>query len=284
MLTRALIVVLVVLNLGVALWWWLHTPYVTPLPSQAAHIALLQLSPPVADRPESVEPPPPRLPDPILSQEQVLQQFALIIPIPAAPTVPDPVDLQNTTEEAPETEIQPVSAIETTAPAAPIVAAPPAEPPAPKRCISLGPFTDLTQAQQAQHTLDSELSRARLREIVTPSDIRHRIFIPPAPNRAQAQAQAERIARAGFSDYFIINEGEDMNAIALGQFRNLQGAQSRLSELKAAGFEVQMRTTEEEPRSLWWLDAAVMTTTSPQTLQQRSHAAEWQAMKCTDLP
>src|SRR5690606_19697618 len=64
-----------------------------------------------------------------------------------------------------------------------------------------------------------------------------RVYLPPAPDLASAEATAARIAAAGFSDYLVLRDGANQNGIALGMFSTEAGAQRRSAALRGAGFE-----------------------------------------------
>ena len=65
-----------------------------------------------------------------------------------------------------------------------------------------------------------------------------RVVLPQLPDLAAAEAMAARIAAAGFSDYLVMRDGGDANAIALGSYGTREAAQRRVSALHAAGFPV----------------------------------------------
>jgi len=300
MLTRALIVMLAVLNMGVALWWWLRPQVAPSLPTLAADVVVLELLPALTEPAQWIDTPITNtMPSATLEaplSEDVLESQTQQADNDAAELIPDldalPAELEAEAGIAENLELEPeISTSDTNITDITSVIAleegpaqVPAEPePVAPRCISLGPFTEMAQVQAALRALGSDVERFRLREVIVPANTRYRILIPPTESRAQAEAEVQRIAAAGFSDYFIINEGADTHAIALGQFRNQQGAQSRLAELKAAGFAAQLRTTVEVPHSNWWIDTIPIAPATPATLQQRSSAAQWQALDCARL-
>lgn len=65
-----------------------------------------------------------------------------------------------------------------------------------------------------------------------------RVVLPPLANADAAQAMAARIRAAGFSDYLVMGDGADANAIALGRYGTREAAQRRVDALQAAGFPV----------------------------------------------
>jgi cell division protein FtsN len=133
------------------------------------------------------------------------------------------------------------------APAAPADAA------ASATCLRLGPFADRDAAQVAQAGLGPLLQDASFDEEAGEA-AGYRVLLPPAADRAQARAMAERIAAAGFLDLVILNQGANANAIALGAFRNRESADRHATALRGAGFPVEVRAQGATGASRWWLD------------------------------
>lgn len=253
MLIRFLIVALAILNLGVALWW------MTPRPAPAAApevretgVATLELVP-----------------------MDAVDAGAPAVPAPAAvAAAPAPAALQDAAKATA------TSAVATPAPATPEPTA--AAPSRPLQCSSFGPFQSREQAQAAAAALGADLSRSQLRE-VQPKAASYRVLTSQAASREEAQALARRIVEAGFSDYFIIAQGDDANAVALGQYRNREGAERRLATLVAAGFPVRIVGNGVEAAASWWLDVAHAATVAADDLHRRSGAAQRQALECARL-
>lgn len=264
MLTRALIVFLVLLNVSVALWWMLRGEPVVPDVKPPSGVAELQLVDAAA---------PATAPSPTASTAP-LTDATPIAAEPAAAVAASP------STEAPATaEARP----------APVAAAPPAPaaepartPAAPERCVALGPFADQAAAQGALAKAGAALTRTRLREQSTPgATSRYRVMMPPAETREAAQVTVQRIVAAGLSDYYVIGQGPDANAIALGQYRNREGAERRLAALRAAGFQAQL--SGGEGASTWWLQGALADGKADPGLRQRSGAAQQRSLDCAGL-
>ena len=111
----------------------------------------------------------------------------------------------------------------------------------------------------------------------------YRVLIAPAASREEAQATAKRIVEAGFSDYFIVSQGEEANAVALGQYRNREGAERRLATLTAAGFPAKLAASGTEIAPSWWVDAATAGAATPASLKQRAAANQQQSLDCARL-
>lgn len=251
MLIRALIVVLAILNAGVALWWW--------------------RSPPVSDAPVPAMSPPDGVPVLQLRAEQPE------LPAPAA----DPAADTAATAPAPAAA-KPAVAVAAAAEPAPVTATASAEPPAPPAvCVSLGPFAERALLDQARTRAGAMFQAARPRELAAASggNASYRVMLPPAASREAAQATVKRIVAAGISDYFIIGQGDLANAVALGQFRNRDGAQRRLDQLQEAGFPAQI-VSSEAAASRWWLDARLAAGSSAAQARQASGSERVQSLDC----
>lgn len=191
MLARVLIVVLLALNLGVAVWWLLReAPAPYRVPAVEAGVAPLQVLRPQA---EAV--------GPAMAAQDAADTRAL-----------------------------------------------------PMQCLRIGPFPDLAAAQSAQVALALLVADPVLDEI--PAEAAgYRVLLLPASDAAAAQAQAQRIADAGFEDYLVIPQGGEANAIALGSYRSRDSAMARMQALRRAGFPAVMRARGQAATSQWWLEA-----------------------------
>ncbi|MNV23747.1 cell division protein FtsN [compost metagenome] len=280
MLTRALIVVLVILNLGVALWWLLRGEPASEPPTSPAGVAQLEVLP-------STQAPTTTMASP--EATPALQPALQDVTPASAPVAQPPVPVSapatavaDTSAPRPAASV-PAPAPVAAAPAPPAVPAPVTARPAPAQCVSLGPFADRTAAQAAQSRAGAALRGAKLREVADAGATRYRVLLPPAASREAAQATVKRIVAAGVSDYYIIAQGEDTNAIALGQYRNREGADRRLAALSAAGFKATMVASGGDGSAQWWLDATLADGTDAAVARQRSGAAQQRSLECARL-
>ncbi|QKW55291.1 SPOR domain-containing protein [Stenotrophomonas sp. NA06056] len=276
MLTRALIVVLAILNLGVATWWLLRDePARAPLPPPPTGVAELRWLPGGTDAAVAAQVSAAAPTEALVEREAAPATAVAAAPAPVAATPPAP---SKPTEplKAPE----PVAAIAKPAPEP--EAEKPAAPAAPPRCLALGPFADRAAATAAQGRAGNLLSQVRLREQPAASgSARYRVLLPAAASRDDAQATVKRIVAAGLSDYYIISQGEETNAIALGQYRNREGAERRIAAVQAAGF--QPRLVASGDAGQWWLEGQLAAAAEPAQAQQRSGAAQQRSLECTRL-
>lgn len=200
MLIRALVILLLVLNLGVALWWTLSEGSTHSAPAEV---------------PPGVEP----------------LQLVTNVGDPAASPAPD-------------------------APAAkPIV-----------QCASFGPFGDAAAADIAGRQLQADglttddqhilgVIATAIRETPAGTPRSWRVLLPALPSAEESDAVAKRISATGFSDYYVIRDGADANAIALGLFRNESSARDRANALAETGFDAVVQPVGAGPVQ-HWLDIA----------------------------
>ncbi|PPU93854.1 hypothetical protein [Xanthomonas albilineans] len=237
MLVRALLVVLTILNLGVALWWAMQppAPRTTPLPALPVGVATLQLvQPPFAVAPAQ------RSESPAAS---VTTAGDATLPVPSAPAVfagtEKTVAAGAAAVPSPSAAAATEQAVATPAPAAPV-------------CLSLGPYADRAAAEAALAAVPATQAHPHLRESTDSGTTTFRVLLPVIGGEDGLRVAAERIAAAGIRDYYPIRQGETGNAIALGQYRSREGAERRLVELARSGVNADL--IPGSGRTHWWLD------------------------------
>lgn len=193
MLIRALIVLLLAFNLGVAGWWLLRAP---PAPAEPA---------------------------------------ALPAGVPRLQLV----------REASDTSAGASAPAPTAAGAAERVAAA-------SQCLSLGPFETTADMERARAALQPIAPmQMRGRQVQTGPISGWRVYLPPLPDLAAAQDAAARVAEAGFTDYFVMRQGADANAVALGRYANEAAARAHAAALAEAGFAAAAEPIRSGPVALW---------------------------------
>lgn len=234
MTLRASLVLLVVLNLGVALWWALRSD--TP--------------------PRAVEAPPSGIARlQLLSERPALRPATMAAPASAAPDIPAPTQATST-------------------PAPP---APAPVPAAPERCYSAGPFADTAALDAARTALAPMASRLRSRELQENGGRGWRVYLPAAADRAAADANAQRLRAAGFTDLVVVGDGAEANSVALGRFSTEARARAHAAALQAAGFAAKAEALGET-RSRYWLDFAA----GPGFDPNRARRAAGASLRTTD--
>ena len=225
---RALIVFLMVLNLGITAWWLSRSDAAPAvIEDSPSGIARLQL---VSERPG---------------------------PRPAPVAAPAPPAATATEQATP----------------------PPA---APERCVRLGPFADAAALTAAQTALRPFALRLHPRETQAGGERGWRVYLPAAADRAAANASADKLKAAGFSDLLVVGDGAETNSIALGRFSAEARAQQHATALRAAGFEVRAEPLGEA-RTTRWIDAAIKADSDLAAARRASGAAQSRAVDCAGV-
>ncbi|MBB5676750.1 SPOR domain-containing protein [Xanthomonas arboricola] len=292
MYVRALIVVLIVLNAGVALWWALQpAPAAVAAPPQPAGVARLEVLPSTAaaspgeaseagmgpaaavtapsDAPAPAPAPAPtETPTAAAAASSSIDAAAAKVAATSQTSaqVPPPAKVAPTPNEVAAVAIKPSPAVPT--PAA-----------APERCASLGPYAARADADAALARLRDQALRTRVREDKDAGVSTFRVMLPNVGDRAAAQALVKRIAAAGMGDYYVIAQGEN-NTIALGQYQSRERAERRQASLVGAGFPAQLLPSGTG-QSRWWID--VRSTAAIGTLQGTAGAARQRSLDCAAL-
>ncbi|MCW0398794.1 hypothetical protein NB688_000608 [Xanthomonas sacchari] len=281
MLVRALLVVLTILNLGVAVWWAMQppTPPAVPMPAVPAGVATLQLvneAPAPAAAPTAPAAAPVAAPADAQADTAVAADTVEAVPAQAdAPAAP--------TTAAPSTAPTPPAAVPAPAPTQSQVE-PAAKPAADAAvCLSVGPYPDRDAAQAAVAALAPGAPRPRLREAADSDATSFRVILPTIGGEDGLRQATERIVAAGIRDYYPLRQGDAGNAIALGQYRSREGAERRRQELARAGFNADLIPSGGSGQSRWWLDLRADSAAQAATLRRQLGAARQRVLDCGAL-
>ena len=140
-------------------------------------------------------------------------------------------------------------------------AAPAKEPAAPRaprnNCLSLGPFTDLTDAARASTLLRENKLEPRQRADEGVVWRGYWVTLEGVPDRATANTIIERLRRAGVGDaYAMPGDGRDVT-ISLGLFSERQRALRRMDDAKTIGLEPRI-VDRERNGTVYWIDVDVV--------------------------
>jgi hypothetical protein len=183
----------------------------------------------------------------------------------AANTKPD-TKPDSKTEKAPE----PALAEKTKAPpAAPLEPKPPAK--QSFACYTLGPFRDIVDLRKLTRDIRGYVVEASYRSHEEREQSMYWVYLPKQKSREAANALAASLKRKGIHDYYVVNKGDQANAISLGHFKEKKGALRRQKNVKAAGFSAQIDPVFKT-YTIYWLDYRVKTDrTIPQTVLNLSN-------------
>lgn len=276
MLVRALIVLLIALNLGVAAWW-IARPAPPAPPREQLPLGVARLR--MVDEPRSTAKPQAVAPAKATAAAAPTASSPAPLPASAAPASSTPTTAAEKPPTAPATTVATATPLPTTPAPTPAPIAPPPE--AKPQCFSIGPFADTAAAAEARAKLQPLAQKLATRTQAGTSNARGwRVYMPQASAEA-AQATAQRIRAAGFSDLFVMS-GSEANAIALGRFRSEESARKRGAELSAAGFTARVEALGESGEGPTWIDVAT-TTSNGDALRRAAGASRWRGRSCAGL-
>ncbi|MDH5835375.1 SPOR domain-containing protein [Luteimonas kalidii] len=263
MFARALIVLLLILNLGVALWWATRAKDVPP---------------PAVALPAGVEPL--RLLGEPASAAATLPAPQSVPAVPAQARGPATADGRAGPdaglEPGPEPGPEPESATAAQAdPPRDTVALPDAA-----QCHAFGPFDGAQAATRAAAALRPAVLRVALREARSAPrgwDVR----LAGLADRAAAEAMAARLVAAGFRDHYLMSaDAGGRIDIALGRFGGEDAARRHRMALQAAGFEAVEAPIGDGGPVRQWVDVATGAQADLAVLQRAAGATRREPIDC----
>ncbi len=160
----------------------------------------------------------------------------------------------------------------TTTPSAPAVVATPEATPAPvipdtaqNSCYTVGPFADLRQAELAGQRLQATGVSSRQRVVESRANASYRVVLPPLPSKESAIQVARQLAADGIADYQVVLDDGQRNVISLGVFKDRPAASRRQAQIAALGYAPRIEP-HDVPVQNYWLD----TRESDQTAESKS--------------
>ncbi len=124
------------------------------------------------------------------------------------------------------------------------------------RCETVGPLMDPDAAGSLQAVLEEQGALAGLRTSSREVVSAYWVFLPPQANRQAALELARTLAGRGLEDLYVLNEGEQRNAVSLGLFSEHARAVRRVRQVEALGYapriEARFRT-----QTVYWLDLVI---------------------------
>jgi len=120
-------------------------------------------------------------------------------------------------------------------------------------CTSVGPFSDLGQASQAQATLRSLGFEPRQRVEQGELWTGYWVSVRDFATRDAAEAALKILNQNGLTDVYLMPGAEPDNVLSLGVFSDYQRAQRRAEQVKAIGLSPEI-SDRKRSGSVFWLD------------------------------
>lgn len=125
--------------------------------------------------------------------------------------------------------------------------------PAERVCAEFGPFADRSSAIVAAATLGQNESNFEIAPRKVSIVDSYRVYFPPYPTAAAAQAMRARLRSAGVKDVYIIPGGAQQNAVSVGVFKDRDGAERRRRHLGDLGFEPRIEPLVRHDEERYWI-------------------------------
>jgi hypothetical protein len=125
-------------------------------------------------------------------------------------------------------------------------------------CYTLGPFREVAELRKLIRNIREFVVEASFRSREEREQSMYWVYLPPETTREAANALGAELKRKNIRDYYVVNSGEQVNAISLGHFREKAGALSLAQKVKRAGFTAQIDPVFKS-YTIYWLDYRVQT-------------------------
>lgn len=120
-------------------------------------------------------------------------------------------------------------------------------------CYTLGPFRDLDKLRGLTREIKSYVVATDFRGSEENEQALFWVYIQPEKSRSKAIETGKRLKANKIKDFYIIREGEKINGLSLGHFRNKNGAYGLAKRVKDLGFDVIVEPVYKT-RTIYWLD------------------------------
>ena len=121
------------------------------------------------------------------------------------------------------------------------------------RCVTVGPFRDVSEAAHAATTLRGGGYDPRQRVVEGEVWAGVWVYLPLPPNRAAADQLAAKLKAAGIDDALEMPGPTDGSVMSLGLYSEQRRAQARVAQAQALGFNPGM-ADRKRTGNLYWID------------------------------
>ena len=123
-------------------------------------------------------------------------------------------------------------------------------------CYALGPFDGLPQAKNISTKLQDLGAFTSERPETTESPMGFWVYLKSSKSWKDAKDKVIELENKGVKDMFIVGRGTMKNAVSLGLYKNKEGAQDRINQLKKLGEDPKIQTQYKQ-MDQYWIDIDV---------------------------
>ena len=120
-------------------------------------------------------------------------------------------------------------------------------------CYTLGPFRDLDKLRGLTREIKSYVVATDFRGREEREQTLYWVFIKPEKSHSKAVATGKRLKAKKIRDFYVISDGEKINGLSLGRFRNKAGAYGLAKKVRNLGFDVIVEPVFKT-YTIYWLD------------------------------
>jgi hypothetical protein len=121
------------------------------------------------------------------------------------------------------------------------------------RCVTVGPFRDVSEAAHAASTLRGGGYDPRQRVVEGEVWAGVWVYLPLPPNRAAAEQLAAKLKAAGIDDALEMPGPTEGSVLSLGLYSEQRRAQARVAQAQALGFNPGF-ADRKRTGNLYWID------------------------------
>ena len=123
-------------------------------------------------------------------------------------------------------------------------------------CYALGPFDGLPQAKNIATKLQDLGAFTSERSETSESPMGFWVYLKSSKSWKDAKDKVIELEQKGVKDMFIVGRGNMKNAVSLGLYKNKEGAQDRINQLKKLGENPKIQTQYKQ-MDQYWIDIDV---------------------------
>lgn len=127
-----------------------------------------------------------------------------------------------------------------------------------RQCYTLGPIESRSAMRKVQDVLEPSVVQLSWHETTAVVEQGYWVYLEPFSSRAQAGEAVQQLVEHGISDYYVMPNGPNANAVSVGLFEQRVQAETRKAEIDALGLGWPvMMDMQRKDESRYWLDFEV---------------------------
>ena len=120
-------------------------------------------------------------------------------------------------------------------------------------CLSLGPFPNRVDVQDAEAALEGADFTVRQRTADGEVWLGYWVYLDAIETQAEAATMVDTLGEAGISEAYVIADGNNGNIVSLGVFSERARAQQRFADVEDLGMSP-VTANRSQPGEVFWLD------------------------------